>query len=214
MTHATLGWTGRVLRQPWYLFWRLIERYLYQGREYTVQVPFGHRLLTPWFSADETSDFVKTLKRVRAAGPLVVSADRCYILYQFCHRSLALEGDIAECGVFTGGTAHLLSLVLSTHPHPLHLFDTFSGMPDTSVPARDYHSPGDFADTSLNQVKQRLASFPFVNFHPGLIPNTFSEVVHISTYSFVHVDVDIYPSVFDCCKWFWPRLTRGGWDCL
>jgi hypothetical protein len=83
-------------------------------------------------------------------------------------------------------------------------------MPDTSVPERDYHSSGDFSDTSLNRVQRRLQGFPFLAFHPGLMPQTFDEVAAVPTYSFVHVDVDIYPSVLECCKWFWPRLCPGG----
>lgn len=83
-------------------------------------------------------------------------------------------------------------------------------MPDVAVPERDYHSPGDFADVSLERVEQRLRAYPFVQFHPGLMPQTFECVADVGSYSLVHVDVDVYPSVLECCKWFWPRLCRGG----
>lgn len=26
----------------------------------------------------------------------------------------------------------------------------------------------------------------------------------------MHVDVDIYPTALECCKWLWPRLAKGG----
>jgi len=83
-------------------------------------------------------------------------------------------------------------------------------MPDLSLPERDYHSPGDFSDTSLDSVKWRLKDFSFVEFHPGMMPQTFDEVVAVPAFSFVHVDVDIYPAVLECCNWFWPRLCPGG----
>ena len=75
---------------------------------------------------------------------------------------------------------------------------------------RDYHSPGEFSDTSLGLVQRRLENFPFVVVHAGTLPGTFDEVGDVCTYSFVHVDVDIFPSVLACCEWFWPRLCRGG----
>jgi len=213
MKTAAIGWIGRTLRKPWYLLWNFIEKRWYEGHEYTLQVPFGHRVFTPWFATKSEFDFAKMLELVRSAGPLVVSPDRCYMLYQFCRRSLSLDGAAAECGVYTGSTAHLLSLVMSSHSlngRELHLFDTFSGMPDLSIPERDYHSPGDFSDTSLDYVRRRLQPFPFVKFHPGKMPDTFNQVAAVPAFSFVHVDVDIYPSVFECCKWFWPRLCPGG----
>lgn len=212
MKNVSLGWIGRTLRKPWYAFWRFVQKYGYQGHEYVLHVPFGHMVYTPWFWTE--SDFSKLLRAVSSAGPMAVSADRCYVLYKFCQRSLNLNGDIAECGVYTGGTAHLLAATIQDNVgryHPkLHLFDTFSGMPDVAVPERDYHSPGDFGDVSLERVQQRLGPYPFVQFHPGLMPQTFERVADVRSYSLVHVDVDIYLSVLECCRWFWPRLCRGG----
>jgi hypothetical protein len=210
MNNASISGVGRVLRRPWYAFWHVIEKLAYQGREYTLQVPSGHRVYTPWFWKHADHDFSRLMDLVCRAGPLSVSPDRCYVLYQFCRHCLHLDGDVAECGVYTGGTGHLLSLTLSARPKPLHLFDTFCGMPNVSVPRRDYHFPGDFSDTSLDLVKRRLKDFHFVMFHPGIMPATFDEVRTVRSYSFVHVDVDIYPSVLECCRWFWPRLSPGG----
>jgi O-methyltransferase len=96
-------------------------------------------------------------------------------------------------------------------PPTLHLFDTFSGMPNNSIPDRDYHKPSDFADTSLPAVQERLAEHSSLcAFHCGFMPDTFSEVAKIEQYSLVHVDVDIYPSAIACCEFFWPRLAHGG----
>lgn len=214
MRPVSLSVAAKVLRRPWYLFWQLIENLFYRKREYTLSVPFGHRIYTPWFDTD--SEFTRIINKVRALGPMAVSPDRCYILYQWARRSVTLPGDLAECGVYTGGTAHLVASVLAAHtpnsvPTRFHLFDTFSGMPDTAIPQRDYHTAGDFSDTSLEFVKKRLQDFASCCvFHPGLMPDTFVEVENVSKYSFVHVDVDIYPSVMVCCEWFWPRLVSGG----
>jgi O-methyltransferase len=204
---------GRILRRPWYKMWRAVERIFYQGREYTLQVPFGQRVYTPWFGQGGESTFAQAMTRVRASGPVGVSVDRCHLLYQLSQWSLRVAGAFAECGVFTGGTAHLLAIVLSGEEsgdrRPLHLFDTFTGMPELARPARDYHGPGDFSGTSVEAVEARL-DYPSCQFHPGVMPGTFSDVSDVESYAFVHIDVDIYDSAMECCRWFWPRMTKGG----
>jgi hypothetical protein len=213
MKKVNLSPISKLLRKPWYFFWNLVERKLYQGHSYTLHVPYGQRILTPWFEDSHCSEFTRLLQKVRQAGPLAVSVDRCYILYQFALRCQYLKGDIAECGVYTGGTAHLLAYIIASNNYlsSFHLFDTFTGMPDTANPERDYHSVSDFSDTSLDYVQRRLGAFAaFCKFHPGFIPETFAEVKDVFPYSLVHVDVDIYPSVMDTCTWFWDRLCVGG----
>jgi O-methyltransferase len=209
--NAALSPMLRLLRKPWYLFWGLVEKVLFRNRSYTIQVPFGHRVYTPWFDDSSDSDFAKSLASVRSSGPFVVSPDRAFVLFQWCRRSLRVEGDMAECGVYSGGTAELLARCLrQANPPPrLHLFDTFSGMVATR-PERDYHVAGDFSDITLDAVKARLKDFDFCRFHEGWIPAPFGEVADVTPYSFVHVDVDIYDSAMDCCRWFWPRLSIGG----
>jgi O-methyltransferase len=205
------SWASRLSRKPWYSFWRLVERLFFHNRSYTLQIPFGHRVFTPWFDTSSQSEFAGNLAAVRKSGPFTVSPDRAFMLFQWCRRSLKVAGDMAECGVFTGGTAELLARCLRQvdPPRRLHLFDTFSGML-TTCPERDYHVRGDFADTSLQFVSARLKDFEFCHFHQGWMPATFDEVAHIAAYSFVHVDVDIYDSAMECCRWFWPRLSIGG----
>lgn len=206
---------GRILRKPYYGFWDCVESSLYRGREYTLAVPSGRLVYAPWFD-DSNAEFGPLLREVRQGGPLTVTPDRCYELSEFCRHALGVPGDVAECGTFSGGTAQLLALVMRRHfnggvpDRRLHLFDTFTGMPDFVVPARDHHLPGDFGETSLEFVQRRLRSFDYVVFHAGVIPNTFDEVTAVPSYSFVHLDVDIYPTMLECCEWFWPRLSPGG----
>jgi len=213
MINVALSPLSKILRKPWYWFWITVERLLFANRAYTLQVPFGHRVLTPWFGQVD-ADFDLAIKTVKEAGPLSVSLDRCYMLYALARNALSLNGVLAECGVYTGGTANLLAHLLSEQDlciKHLHLFDTFVGMPDISVQARDYHRPGDYADTSLDFVKRRLSKYSeLCSFHVGTMPQTFAQVQEVESYVFVHVDVDIYPSATECCRWFYPRLVLGG----
>lgn len=59
-------------------------------------------------------------------------------------------------------------------------------------------------------VQDRLRSYEFVCFHVGFVPETFGELAPESRFSFVHADLDIYPSTLAACEWFWPRIVPGG----
>lgn len=137
----------------------------------------------------------------------LVGRQRLYMLYQLGRQTAGLEGNLAECGVYQGGTALLLARLKPAHKR-LYLFDTFDGMPDTDA-QRDFHRAGDFSDTSLARIQGLLGGLPNVAFRPGFFPAT-SLGLEQETFSLVHCDMDIYQSVLDCCRFFYPRLVRGG----
>jgi hypothetical protein len=210
MAGSRITTIGRILRKAWYWLWRLIESRFYRGKEYTVQVPTGHRVLTPWFNENGGSQFAVALRTARSGGDFALPPDRAYVLHHFIQEAARLDGSMAECGVHQGGSAQFIAASLP-RTIDLHLFDTFEGMPDIAVPERDYHKPGDYADTSVEDVKQRLRDYlHFCKLHPGVIPDTFSEVADVRPYSLVNVDVDLYPTTLACCEWFWPRISAGG----
>src|SRR6185437_3108103 len=161
---------------------------------------------SPWNGYGDFAQY-----RTRAAPYTLVSPDRLYVLYTFALNAMHLHGDFWECGVYRGGTARMLAELLASHGVPsvrLHLFDTFSGMPETDEKL-DIHRKGDFSDTSLDQVRRVVAHPERVDFHPGWIPDTF-RTMSDSRIALAHVDVDIYRSVWDCCEFIYPRLTPGG----
>lgn len=145
----------------------------------------------------------------------LVSPDRCHILLAVARQASSLPGAWIECGVFRGGTAMLLAKLLNElgRNAPLHLFDTFAGMPETDARV-DLHEKGDFSDTSVEGVRAgiRAVAGPAaerVVFHPGVMPETFQGCA-IDRVALAHVDVDIYRSVLDCCEFIYPRLVDGG----
>lgn len=163
----------------------------------------ANSILQPWYEDDR---FKKLLWQIK--GRTLVDEVRCYTVYQFAEWAAKLPGDVAEAGVYRGGTARLLSKTLESTDKLLHLFDTFSGMPSTD-PNKDIHKEGDFSDTSLESVKKYLHDCKNVRFYQGVFPAT-SEPVKDMTFSLAHIDVDIYQSVMDCCLFFYPRLQKGG----
>src|SRR5206468_1181023 len=91
--------------------------------------------------------------------------------YQWLKNTAELGGDACEIGVYKGGTARLIARSLASTTKTVHLFDTFVGMPKTD-PLRDLHREGQFADTSIESVKEVLQDCKNVRFYPGRFPET------------------------------------------
>lgn len=138
----------------------------------------------------------------------LVDRTRCFVLWQCARQACAVSGAAAELGVYRGGTARLLARVFAGARKPLHLFDTFEGMPAVD-PVRDRHREGDFARTSLASVQSFVRGTELVHFHPGLFPETAHDVSG-ERFAFAHIDADIYESVKSACEFFYPRLSPGG----
>jgi len=157
---------------------------------------------SPWL---DPAGFAREYESIRAFT--LVDATRCWVLFSLARQALHLPGEFWECGVYRGGTARLLALVLSQDLRTLRLFDTFEGMPPTS-PNRDWHRAGDFSDTSSQSVSN-LVAYANAVYHKGRIPETFRNLDAMEI-ALAHVDVDLYQSVLDCCSFIYPRLLSGG----
>jgi O-methyltransferase len=169
-------------------------------------------LYTPWFSPwlAKRGSFHDDYEHMKEFT--LVSKDRCYVLYKLGRQALGLLGDFCECGVYRGGTAMLLNQLLARFdprgPRMLHIFDTFTGSPEPT-PGKDIHERGDFGDASEVKVRGRLPFATRVSVHPGLIPASFA-CSGLDKIVFAHVDVDLYQSVLDCCRYIYQRLVVGG----
>jgi O-methyltransferase len=111
-------------------------------------------------------------------------------------------GDMAEAGVYLGGTARLI-LSTSTSKR-LHLFDTFAGLP---------FGEGDFEagewKGSIAEVRRNLSEFSSrLEFHQGYFPDSAAGLEDLR-FSFVHLDLDLYQSTLSALEWFWPRMNPG-----
>jgi O-methyltransferase len=170
-------------------------------------VEFYRPFFSPWLGYGPFAELYR-----EASPRTLVPPQRCWILYNLARQALRLPGDFVECGVYKGGTAMLLSRIASqadpAAAKRLLLFDTFAGMKETD-PVKDAHKPGDFADTSLEAVQQRVAWFKGAEFHPGWIPESFRGLEQ-RRFAFAHIDVDLYQAILDCCEFIYPRLAVGG----
>lgn len=113
-----------------------------------------------------------------------------------------IEGDIAEVGVYRGGSAKILCQ--NKKDKPLHLFDTFNGIPHSD----GIYKKGDYK-SNYTVVKSILSKYPKVIIYKGIFPET-SEPVKNNKFSMIHLDVDIYQSTIDSLKFFYPRMSVDG----
>lgn len=138
------------------------------------------------------------------------SLDRKYTVYQLCKLVKSIKGDTAECGVYYGASSHFIAKTTkeSSLNKRHHIFDSFEGVSTPSSEDADYWSKGDM-QVGINTVKNNLSAFNFIDYHKGWIPERFNEVEDIS-FSFVHLDVDLYQPTWDSVKFFYFKLASGG----
>ncbi len=119
------------------------------------------------------------------------------------------EGDLAEVGVYMGGTARIMA---ETYPErDIYLFDTFEGLPYVEEKQGDTITypleVGMMKEATLEIAQDNLKSFKNVHIYKGIFPNT-AEPIKDKTFAFVHLDVDVYKSTKEALKFFYPR-TKG-----
>ena len=137
-------------------------------------------------------------------GASILSHDKLAVIRDAVLATNHLPGDVAELGVYRGGTARLIG-----HFAPdatLHLFDTFAGMPADDTHAHGSHRRGDFADCSEAAVLTLLDN-PKAQTHAGVIP---AGAPSNARYRFAHVDLDLQQSTAAAIEYLRPRMVRGG----
>lgn len=131
-------------------------------------------------------------------------------LFSLVRQTTKLGGAMAEVGVYRGASARLMHE--ADEKRPLHLFDTFEGLPEPAANDTEFRngqfSKGQFA-CALDEVKSFVGTAPHVHFHQGFFPQTAGPVEN-ERFSFVHADVDLYASTRSVLEFFYPRLIPGG----
>ena len=127
-------------------------------------------------------------------------------IYKIVKQLEKIPGDIAEVGVYRGGSACIIKEVSKK---PLHLFDTFTGLPTLDKKDDSSRFTKKQFDTDFQEVKKNLSKYSEVYFYKGLFPDTAGPVKD-KKFSFVHLDVDLYQSTLDSLKFFYPRMNKGG----
>jgi len=164
----------------------------------------------------------------------MTSLERMFALYIATNYVLAsgIKGDFVECGVWKGGSALLIALILKdAHvvDRKIYLYDTFEGMvePDDidhrianyKIRAHDIwkknatQSGSTWCDATLGEVKKimRISQYPVKNlvYIKGKVEQTIPKVMP-STISLLRLDTDWYVSTKHELNHLYPRLTKSG----
>lgn len=126
-------------------------------------------------------------------------------IYSLVRDTQKVDGDLAEVGVYMGGSAKIICKAKGNKT--LHLFDTFEGLPEPSKKDANFFK-GQYK-SSLSSVQKYLADYTSIAFYKGMFPESTTESVKKCRFSFVHLDVDLYSSTRASLEFFYPRLNKG-----
>lgn len=132
---------------------------------------------------------------------------RAFILYSLAQNYATSSGEFAELGTYKGASAYIMKEA-SLGGKTIHVFDTFTGLPEVS--SQDtFWKRGDMAETSYATVAKFLEATCF-HIHQGVFPESAKDIPSETKYCFVHIDVDLYQSTLDGCRYFYKKMTPGG----
>ena len=123
-----------------------------------------------------------------------------------------VPGAAAELGVYKGDTAWQINFFLPEKQ--LYLFDTFDGFAEEDIKIERAYAlsnaeAGDFSDTSVGAVLERLPHPEKCHLRKGHFPETAAGLAH-SEFAFVSLDADLYEPTLAGIEFFYPRLSEGG----
>jgi len=146
------------------------------------------------------------LKSVRARTDLLLSDPEAIALLKLARESSSKKGSFAEVGVYKGGSALLISEVKGLKD--LYLFDTFEGIPYVDLSLDAGFKRGQYSESFLKVIDL------FKNYKSVfVIPGDFRETMRFvdqKTFSFVHIDVDVFWSALDSIIFFLTHLDQDG----
>lgn len=127
-------------------------------------------------------------------------------------RKRKIEGAVAEVGVFRGEFAQYIN---QAFPNSIcYLFDTFEGFDanETLDELKNGNCTDAFVEaykqTNIGMVLGRMKHLNKIVIKQGLFPASLNGLE--DTFIFVSIDVDFENSIYECLKYFYPRLSGGG----
>jgi len=142
---------------------------------------------------------------------------RHYVLNYLLRNVDLKSGDVCEAGCWRGLSAYQIATFLKSQDIDVvfHIFDSFEGLSEIeSIDRYEYDKRNvenikkQFVCPS-EKVQENLKEFNFIKYYKGWIPERFHEVKD-KTFSFVHIDVDLYQPILHSFEFFYPRLSPGG----
>ena len=148
-------------------------------------------------------------ERERIAGE---GADNDYVrlktLEAICLRLAEVPGAAAELGVYRGGFARWINLLLPERR--LYLFDSFAGFDPTESAGEGAGFTAAHRNTDAQRVLSVLPHPACVVLRRGFFPQT-AEGLEGERFALVSLDADLEESTLAGLRFFLPRLSAGGY---
>ena len=124
-----------------------------------------------------------------------------------------IKGDIGEAGVYRGGFAKYMNELFPDRT--LYLFDTFEGFSeeDSEYDRVNHFSSGsqDWSETSVEFVLDQMMYPENCIVRKGYFPDTANDISKDHRFCFVSLDMDLYQPTYEGLKFFYSRLSFGGY---
>lgn len=141
----------------------------------------------------------------RGATPVLFSPGELLTLYHQARVMRDHGGAFAEVGAFRGDSAEVACRAKGNTP--FYVFEAFAGLPGAGTQDRRFAS-GMFTSSEA-ALRERLARYPTTTIIAGYFPETAAPIAD-ETFSYVHLDVDLYETTKAALAFFYPRTRPGG----
>ena len=132
---------------------------------------------------------------------------RIRTLEALCRELEGLPGAAVELGVYRGGFARCMNLLLPERT--LYLFDTFEGFDAAEAKGQAAGFVQAHRNTGADRVLRLMPHPEKVIIKQGLFPASLGGLE--DRFALVSLDVDLEESTLAGLRWFYPRLNPGGY---
>ena len=172
-----------------------------------IATNFQFKLLY-FYKDKKTIDLIKEIKK---EVDFAFYPYEAFMIHSIVKTQVSFEGDMAEVGVYQGGSAKLICE--AKKEKSLYLFDTFTGLPklsedDTHFGEKHWYE-NQFSDTSVESIEKLLGKYDNVHVIKGEFPKS-GKSISDKRFCFVHLDVDLYNSTINSLRFFFPKMIPGG----
>lgn len=130
---------------------------------------------------------------------------RLATLELLCRRLDSVPGAAAELGVYRGFFARCINYALPERR--LYLFDSFDGFSEDAKASEAMQAA--HRNTAVENVLSIMPHPENITVKPGFFPDSLEGLEE--RFCLVSLDVDFYQTTLDGLRYFWPRLSPGGY---
>ena len=121
-----------------------------------------------------------------------------------------VSGAAAELGVYRGGFARCINALMPERR--LYLFDTFEGFSEIEAKREASGLVEAHRHAGMEGIMKLMPHPDVVEIRKGLFPDTLNGLEE--RFAFVSLDADLEESMLAGLRWFYPRLSPGGYIML